>query len=393
MKKILSVALATIAAISASAQMTYPDAVNKDINRHSMRYSRGARTEIVLPQVNGYNIYKADLHTHSAFSDGSVLPEYRVKEAWVDGLDVMAVTEHIEYRRQESKMLEYLQDYAKKGEEIDNWDIINKPADKKGIRVDLNYAVTLSQKAAEQYGLLIIPGTEITRNPQQIGHYNALFTTDNNAIYDADPLQSFRNAKAQGALIQHNHPGWQRKSIDMPEFEVKAYAEGLIDGIEIMNGSDFYPGAIDRAKELGLFMSANTDIHGTTAMDYANVEVGRNMTLIFAKEKTLEAMREALEARRTLAYAFGNVAGDEQLLKDFFLACVKFEPVMKDYKNRQIFTITNTSSIPFAFRIGGGNVVWLDPFSTISAKTNNVKITVENMWYGVDKHPVVEINF
>ena len=393
MKKILSVALATIAAISASAQMTYPDAVNKDINRHSMRYSRGARTEIVLPQVNGYNIYKADLHTHSAFSDGSVLPEYRVKEAWVDGLDVMAVTEHIEYRRQEPKMLEYLQDYAKKGEEIDNWDIINKPADKKGIRVDLNYAVTLSQKAAEQYGLLIIPGTEITRNPQQIGHYNALFTTDNNAIYDADPLQSFRNAKAQGALIQHNHPGWQRKSIDMPEFEVKAYAEGLIDGIEIMNGSDFYPGAIDRAKELGLFMSANTDIHGTTAMDYANVEVGRNMTLIFAKEKTLEAMREALEARRTLAYAFGNVAGDEQLLKDFFLACVKFEPVMKDYKNRQIFTITNTSSIPFAFRIGGGNVVWLDPFSTISAKTNNIMITVENMWYGVDKHPVLEIKF
>lgn len=393
MKKILSVALATIAAISASAQMTYPDAVNKDINRHSVRYSRGARTEIVLPQVNGYNIYKADLHTHSAFSDGSVLPEYRVKEAWVDGLDVMAVTEHIEYRRQESKMLEYLQDYAKKGEEIDNWDIINKPADKKGIRVDLNYAVTLSQKAAEQYGLLIIPGTEITRNPQQIGHYNALFTTDNNAIYDADPLQSFRNAKAQGALIQHNHPGWQRKSIDMPEFEVKAYAEGLIDGIEIMNGSDFYPGAIDRATELGLFMSANTDVHGTTAMDYANVEVGRNMTLIFAKEKTLEAMREALEARRTLAYAFGNVAGDEQLLKDFFLACVKFEPVMKDYKNRQIFTITNTSSIPFAFRIGGGNVVWLDPFSTISAKTNNIKITVESMWYGVDKHPVLEIKF
>jgi predicted metal-dependent phosphoesterase TrpH len=393
MKKILSVALATIATISASAQMTYPDAVNKDINRHSVRYSRGARTEIVLPQVNGYNIYKADLHTHSAFSDGSVLPEYRVKEAWIDGLDVMAVTEHIEYRRQESKMLEYLEDYAKKGEQIDNWDIINKPADKKGIRVDLNYAVELSQKAAAQYGLLIIPGTEITRNPQQIGHYNALFTTDNNAIYDEDPLQSFRNARAQGALIQHNHPGWQRKSLDMPEFEVKAYAEGLIDGIEVMNGSDFYPGAIDRAKELGLFMTANTDIHGTTAMDYANVEVGRNMTLIFAKEKTLEAMREALEAHRTLAYAFGNVAGDEQLLKDFFLACVKFEPVMKDYKNRQIFTITNTSSIPFAFRIGGGNVVWLDPFSTISAKTNNIKITVENMWFGVDKHPVVEIKF
>lgn len=391
MKKILSLALATIAAVTASAQMTYPDAVNKDINRHSIRYSRGARTEIVLPQVNGYNIYKADLHTHSAFSDGSVLPEYRVKEAWIDGLDVMAVTEHIEYRRQETKMLEYLEDYAKKGEEIDNWEIIRKPATEKGIRVDLNYAVKLSEKAAAQYGLLIIPGTEITREPVTIGHYNALFTTDNNAIYDPDPLQSFRNAKAQGALVQHNHPGWRRTSVNMTEFEVKAYEEGLIDGIEIMNGGDFYPVAIERATELGLFMTANTDVHGTTAMDYANVEVGRNMTLIFAKEKTLPAMREALEARRTLAYAFGNIAGDEQLLKDFFLAAVKINVIARDSKNVATYSVTNTTSLPLAFRVGSSNVVWLDPFSTLNYKGNKVKFTVENMWYGVDKHPVIEV--
>lgn len=393
MKKILLIALSFAAAFSASAQITYPDNVNKDMIRHSMRSTRAGRTEIILPQVNGYNIYKVDLHTHSVFSDGSVLPEYRVKEAWADGLDAMAVTEHIEYRRQETKMLEYLEDYAKKGEEIANHNIITEPADKRGIRVDLNYAVELSQKAAEPYGLLIIPGTEITRQPQQIGHYNALFTTDNNTIYDPDPLQALRNAKAQGALVQHNHPGWTRKSLDMPEFEVQAYGEGLIDGIETMNGSEFYPKAIERAKELGLFVSANTDIHGTTAMDYEGVECGRNMTFIFAKEKTLPAMREALEACRTLSYAFGNIAGDEQLLKDFFLASVKFEPIMKDYKDRQIFSITNTTSIPFAFRIGGGNVIWLDPFTTVTAKTNTVRITVENMWYGVDKHPVVEIKF
>ena len=74
MKKFALIALACSLAIGASAQTTYPDIVNKDINRHAMRYSRGARTEIILPQVNGYTIYKADLHTHSAFSDGSVLP-------------------------------------------------------------------------------------------------------------------------------------------------------------------------------------------------------------------------------------------------------------------------------------------------------------------------------
>ena len=101
MKKILLVALSFAAAVSASAQLTYLDSGNKDIYRHSLRATRGGRHEVVLPQVNGYNVYKADLHTHSIFSDGSVAPEYRVKEAWLDGLDVMAVTEHIEYRRHE----------------------------------------------------------------------------------------------------------------------------------------------------------------------------------------------------------------------------------------------------------------------------------------------------
>lgn len=393
MKRIILIAVSLATAFSASAQLTYPDIANKDIARHSLRASRGARTEIVLPQVNGYNIYKADLHTHSIFSDGSVAPEFRVKEAWADGLDVMAVTEHIEYRRHEPTLVKYLENYTKKNAEAINYDIINKAADKEGIQVDLNAGVKLSQKTAESLGILIIPGTEITRNPKEIGHYNALFTTDNNTIYDPDPLQALRNAKAQGALVMHNHPGWTRSSLEMPEFEVKAYGEGLIDGIEIMNGTEFYPIAIERAKELELFVSANTDVHGTTAMDYNGTEVGRNMTLIFAKEKTLEAMREALEARRTLAFSYDNLAGDEQLLKDFFLASVKFEPVIKDYKNRQIFNVTNTTSIPFAFRIGTSSVIWLSPFTTVQLKSYTIKITVENMWYGVDKHPVIEVKF
>ena len=28
------------------------------------------RKEIILPQVNGYNIYKADFHIHTSYSDG-----------------------------------------------------------------------------------------------------------------------------------------------------------------------------------------------------------------------------------------------------------------------------------------------------------------------------------
>ena len=35
---------------------------------------------------------------HSVFSDGSVWPDIRVEEAKKDGLDVIAITEHLEYQ-------------------------------------------------------------------------------------------------------------------------------------------------------------------------------------------------------------------------------------------------------------------------------------------------------
>ena len=44
------------------AQSYYQDARNPDILHHNERRER-FRTEIILPQVNGYNVYKADLHT------------------------------------------------------------------------------------------------------------------------------------------------------------------------------------------------------------------------------------------------------------------------------------------------------------------------------------------
>ena len=300
MKKLLFLAAALSAACAASAQGYYTDAYNPDITRHTGRIA-AQRAEFILPEVNGYNVYKADLHTHSVYSDGDCTPEFRVREAWYDGLDVLAITEHVEYRRHEGKMLNFLKGYVPEGTEAINNNIIRRSADERGIQSDLNLPVKLARETAREYGLTIIPGAEITREPIAYGHYNALFTTDNNSLYATDALQSLRNAKAQGALVMHNHPGWRRKSLEHPEFEVAAYGEGLIDGIEIMNGAEFYPKAIARAHARKLFVSANTDIHDATAETYRLQGHSRNMTLIFAKENTLEALREAIEARRTLA--------------------------------------------------------------------------------------------
>ena len=91
------------------------------------------------------------------------------------------------------------------------------------------------------------------------------------------------------------------------------YAEGLIDGIEVMNTDEFYPGVIDRAHEKGLFISANTDIHSSTAYDYRYNGFDRLMTLVLAKEKTLEAVREALESRRTISYGYNTLCADVQV--------------------------------------------------------------------------------
>ncbi len=396
MKKLLTLAVALAATLSASAQLYYTDSNNKDMLRHNVREGR-QRVEMVLPQVRGFNIYKADLHNHTIFSDGSTTPEFRVQEAWHDGLDVIAVTEHVEYRPYEGKMVNFLTGYVPKGTKVQNNSVINKAANDAGILSDLNYPVKLYQNAAKAYGITVIPGVEITRAPETIGHYNALFTKDNNTIYAADPLQSIRNAKAQGAIIMQNHPGWRRTSLDMLEFEEKVYGEKLISGIEIMNGGEFYPRAITRAQKNKFFMSSNTDIHGSTSEDYIIGGNGpRNMTFIFAQENTLEALREALESRRTLAYSHGTLAGEESLLVDLFKASVATKVIQTAANGSKTVQLTNNSSIKYTLRFGNANPVILKPFTSIRATTGKdgkLAVKVENMWCGEDAHPVVEFAF
>ena len=54
--------------------------------------------EIHFPDVDGYQTLVLDLHTHSVFSDGHVWPTIRIAEAERDGLDGIAITEHLEWQ-------------------------------------------------------------------------------------------------------------------------------------------------------------------------------------------------------------------------------------------------------------------------------------------------------
>ena len=386
MKRLFILAAACLVASSAVAQsIYYQDKTNVDMLRHTTR-REVLRQEFVLPQVNGFKVLKSDLHSHTIYSDGNVTPEYRVREAWVDGLDVLAVTEHIEYRPSEGKMVSYLKGFFP-GEP-------NKPNG--NILCDLNVSNKLATAAAAGYGITIIPGAEITRDQNKIGHYNALFVQDVNTIYDPDPAVSMKKAREQGALIMHNHPGWIRKNVDMIDFEKQVYGENLIDGIEIMNGWEFYPPIITRASEKKFFMAANTDIHGTTTMDYVAQGNHRNMTFVLAKDNSLEAVKEALKARRTLAYSLGSLAGEEQLIKDFFMACVKFETFSVDKNGKRTMRMINNTSMNFVLRFGG-NPVELRPFTSRNvsvAKDKELVFTVDNLWIpGEQQHPTIRLRF
>ena len=393
MKKILSLVglLLSLGQMpSTYAQPIYrQDKTNPDIYRH-VKAPQMQRKEFHLPDVNGYHVYKADLHLHTMFSDGNVTPEFRVQEAWYDGLDVIAITDHIEGRKWEGKMLKFLKGYLPKGTVPVNDRVSRQPADKRGIQADLNVSYQSAAAVADEYGMTVIPGAEITREPVAIGHFNALFIKDANKIYDADPAVAIENARQQGALIQHNHPGWRRTSVKMTEFETQVYEKGYINGIEVMNGVQFYPSVLQRAQERRLYVAANTDMHLTTQLYYQGEQ--RNMTLIFAKDKSLKSLKEALKERRTLAYSYGTVAGDEQLVKDFFLACIHAEVIKTDANGKHKVMLTNNSSVDFHLNFNG-NSVCLDACSSrVVSAGKSLSFIVDNLWIPGDaRHPRIVI--
>ena len=354
------------------------------------------RQQIIIPQVDGLNCYTADLHAHTFYSDGELSPAERVKEAWCDGLDILAMTDHIETRRQERNMLKFLKGYSpeKKGFDPINTRVSRgKHADERGIVSDLNFSTELAREAAKSYPeLTIIKGAEISREPVHIGHFCALFTTDNNAIYSRDDAEAIRNARAQGALITHNHPGWERTSCDMTEFHKKVYAEGLIDGVEITNGSSFYPEIVRRCVEKKLYMVSATDIHAATSNVYGQQNFYRDMTLIFAKDKSEKSLKKALLSQKTLGYCGGNIIGEESLLAKFFQASVKADYVGLTKKGDVKINLTNSTSFDY-YLVYNGVKIDLPAFRTIPVTIKGEKaiFTVENMIHMDYQHPTVEL--
>jgi len=245
---------------------------------------------IEFPDIPGYKTLKCDFHMHTVFSDGSVWPNIRVQEALRDGLDAISITDHLE----------------------------NQPKKKEVPHEDRNLSYQLASEAAKKSDLIIVNGAEITRSMPP-GHANAIFLKDANKLNVDDYMVAFREAKEQGAFVFWNHPHWTAQQPDgiatLTEMHKQLIEEGLISGIEIYNHTSYSDEALDIAKENNLTLLGNSDIHGLTDWEYkASEGKHRPVTLVFATEKSEQALKEAMEERRTAVWFDNTLVGNAQYL-------------------------------------------------------------------------------
>lgn len=378
-----------------------PD-VHKTCNEQIYR-----RTEIILPQVAGYNCYKADLHVHTIYSDGEVTPRQRVREAWYDGLDILAITDHLEARNYEKFMLKAHAPHNPDGKphkyhHAGSVRLTGEGTDP-GILCDLNATFDEAKSYVEKegYPITLIKGAEISRKPQTQGHFGALFLTDIQGIYNIDTKQTFRNVHAQGGLVIHNHPAYRRNTTDKSEWQEEVYKEGLIDGVEIVNGTNFYPKMIRRCMEEKLFMIGASDTHRPTSGQYKDLGFFRTMTIILAKDRSEKAIKEAILQHRTIAYSGGELMGDERWLSELAKASITCKDMGSSKKKGimyQKYMLLNSSSITYKLRWGKAANCVLEPFKPVivdmrikEEEMRTPKFTVENMWIIDYKHPVITL--
>lgn len=332
------------------------------------------RQDIRIPDVLGYKTLKCDFHMHTVFSDGQVWPTVRVDEAWREGLDVISITDHIEYQPH-----------------------------KKDVPTNHNRPYEIALPQAKARGILLIRAAEITRETPP-GHFNAIFLDDINPLDTEDLLDSMAAAAKQGAFIFWNHPGWKPDKKGWFDTHTTLYEKKYMRGIEVVNGRSYYPEAHEWAIEKGLTFMGNSDIHAPSMIERTTKDNHRTMTLVFAQKRTAEAVKEALFAGRTVAWYQNQLIGPEEYLRAIFRASVDLSDIEYGPKNAIRFRLANSSDLDLELtRTGklGPKTLTLPAGSEalVSIKVDDLEApvemdyTVQNFLCGPDKGVPVNLSF
>lgn len=281
------------------------------------------QTKMVFPHIEGYKTLKCDFHLHTLFSDGRVWPSVRVQEAAREGLDAIAITDHIESRK-----------YIRQGLIVG----------------DRNESYKIAKSVSKSNGVIVIPGGEISRKMPP-GHWNAIFIKDAEKLNVKNFEDALKEAKAQGAFIFWNHPGWWKQQPVEPKWDKiheEMYQKGYMMGIELSNkgGGKYFPEVHQWAMDKNLTMVGNSDMHAPAALalDFAGGE-HRIVTLVFAKERKAESIREALMEQRSAVYVDDVIYGREEWLKPLLSSMIRVTRVRRSSKNALSVVIENKSSM------------------------------------------------
>jgi len=288
------------------------------------------RRSVKIPDIPGYRTLKCDFHIHTVFSDGAVWPSVRSEEAWREGLDAIAITDHIEYQPHAADL-----------------------------PTSHDRSFEIARPLGDQLGLTVIRGSEVTRDMPP-GHFNGIFLRTSKSLDTKTWRDALKAAHEQGGFIFWNHPGWTGQQ---PDGVAKWYPEhtelveaGILQGIEVVNERFYDPEAHRWCLDKNLAIMSNSDIHAPLNLDYLVREGDhRPLTLVFAKDASLDAIREALVARRTAAYSGNLLIGREELLRPLFERSIQLltPTVTLRPGGRGYVRIRNDSEVRFELTGGG----------------------------------------
>lgn len=282
------------------------------------------RDRLPVPDIPGFRTLKGDFHIHTVFSDGTVWPTVRVMEAWRDGLDVIALTDHLEYRP-------YVKD----------------------VTTSVGRAYAVAKPIADNLGLILIPGVEITKPASAAepmgatAHFNALFVTDADALNLPDLMDALRKAREQHAFVFWNHPGFRVAKADWFPAIAAAHDEKLFQGMELVNGPNFYPEAFPWVDRRQLTILGTSDVH--EPMPPRERGGVRPITLLFARTADAAGVRDAFVSRRTAAWMGGELWGAEEHLRGLWSGAVKFDAAKVKAGSFALLNARNTSALPFRY--------------------------------------------
>ena len=313
----------------------------------------------------------SDLHIHSVFSDGSVWPTIRVDEAVRDSIDLISLTEHLEYQS-------HISDIP---------------------HTNRNRSFQIAGGYVQKKPLAVVHGTEITK-PMHPGHFNAIFIKDANKFFDKnkEPLifiKGIKEANKQGAFVFWNHPMWEANRSDgiakLDPIHKEVIDKKLLHGIEVVNFDTFSEEAMQIALDNELTMMGTSDVHVLIDWDFNKEEESfhRPITFIMSKNRTIKSIRDALFNGNTFIWYRDLIIGKSNNLKQVIENNLKVVSKGYGFKGRKVeilqVELINKSVAPISLNYIGGytfhndyKFIELAPRSskTIYVKTKKIKKTV-----------------